>query len=61
MLQLLQLLSALAAVVALAKAIGWVIGRTTSATVCPRCGNGSWILLEDMAKECRNCGQTFFG
>ena len=33
----------------------------SSAPVCPRCGNDSWILLEDMAKECRNCGQTFFG
>jgi hypothetical protein len=61
MLQLLQLLSALAALVVLARTIGWVLNRATSPPVCPRCGNGSWILLEDTAKECRNCGQTFFG
>jgi hypothetical protein len=60
MLQLVQLVTSVAALVALAKAMGWVISRTTAPPVCPRCGNGSWILVDD-AKECRNCGQMFSG
>jgi hypothetical protein len=60
MLQLGQLLTAMAALVGLASAIGWALNRTTSPPVCPRCGSGSWILIDD-SKECRNCGQMFFG
>jgi hypothetical protein len=59
MLQLVQLLTALAALGALATAIGWALSRTTDPPVCPRCGHGSWIL--DDAKACRNCGQMFSG